>query len=193
MTNVYEQLHPHLNTRQRIQIRCRRVGEDFLNGYLMGLSRDLGVMHCFDDFEPDGYSVFPLSDVVYLRSSEHERHWDRMLTEEGLLDGLDQTPHLELEDYRTAIQSISDQYQLMSVLCEGDDPDFNRYYIGQPASLDHSEMQFDHFNGLGQWEATPVIVPLSEIVLIEFDTPYIRIFSKYLSGSPSATRIDTYE
>ncbi len=188
MIDALQQLRPHLNTGKKIRIELNLPSQPKLNGYLMELSNELGLMHCFDDFEPDGYSVFRLSNVVSLRSGDYEHHWDRMLGEEGLLAGLEKTINVELESLFTAIRSIDHQYQMMSIECENEKDGTKDFYIGQLVSINKSEMTFDHFDALGQWEESCAMILLEEVTLIQFETPYITIFRKYLSGSPSITR-----
>ncbi|MCA9112775.1 MAG: hypothetical protein KDA52_22675 [Planctomycetaceae bacterium] len=190
MTNSFDRLRPHLCTEKKIRVERNRPSNQLLNGYLMGLSDTLGLMHCFDDFEPDGYTVFRVCDVTNIRSSAYERHWDRMLAEEGLLDGLRMVFDIRLEDMRTAIQSIDEQFQTMIVECEDEEDDIQDFYIGQLVSVNEPEIAFAHFDGLGCWEEGLATIMPDEITLIQFDTPYIQIFSKYLSGAPSVSPRD---
>ena len=186
MSDPYHQLRPHLNTQKKIRIQRDRPSNQLLNGYLLALSDVLGVMHCFHDFMPDGYSLFRLTDVVSLRSSEYERHWDRMLLGEGLLGGLQRQMVIDLAGIKTAIQSIDEQFRLMIVECEEEEENLQDFYIGQLESATEAALMFHHFDGLGQWAEEPAEISLKEITLVQFDTPYIRHFSKYLHGRPNS-------
>ncbi len=84
---IRDQLLTHLGTGKSLRVETRCTSNETLNGFLLGLSEQLGLMHCFHDFMPDGFTVFRLTDVMSIRSNEYERHWDRMLAGEGLLDG----------------------------------------------------------------------------------------------------------
>jgi hypothetical protein len=47
-------LEKHLRTGKKIRLERRYPSNPNLNGYLLDVSDALGLMHCFDDFEPDG-------------------------------------------------------------------------------------------------------------------------------------------
>ena len=185
MASAYSQLSEHLATGRKIRIETNRPADPLLNGYLMQLSDRLGLLHCFDDFEPDGYSIFRLADVTSVRSGKFERHWDRMLRGEGLLGGLDRELLVDLSDIQTAIGSVSRQFKLMTVQCEDGEEDVEDFFIGQAVSFEGTELIFDAFDALGQWNDAPSRILLDEITMVQFVTPYIRHFSKYLTGSPT--------
>jgi hypothetical protein len=184
MNANYHRLHPHVGTGMKIRVERSRPSTKRLNGYLMGLSEMLGVMHCFDDFEPDGYTVFRLEDVVSVRSNEYERHWDRMLSAEGLLGGLTREFTIDLRGIQTALESVNKQFTTMIIECEDDEEAVEDFYIGHVVSISDEDLSFEHFDALGRWEEEPSTIRFDEITLIQFETPYIKIFSKYLSEKP---------
>ncbi len=186
--SAYRDLLPHLGTAKKIRVTRSFWKEELMNGYLMGLSEELGVIHCFDDFEPDGYTIFRLRDVVEIRSSAFERHWDRMLLGEGLLSGLEVNLSVDLTDIKSAVHSIDSNHQFMIVEVENNDaPDgWDSYSIGQVAAFSDDELIFDDFDGRGRWDDVPSYLLWKSISLIHFKTPYINTFRKYLTGTPSA-------
>lgn len=58
--------------------------------------------------------------------------------------------------------------------------------IGRIDSTTETALVFHHFDGLGQWEEEPAAISLDEITLVQFDTPYIKHFSKYVGGFSAA-------
>lgn len=181
---IQAQLQQHLGTGKKLRVETRCSCHESLNGFLLGLSEQLGLMHCFHDFMPDGYTVFRLTDVTSIRSNEHERHWERMLASEGLLDGLHQNIQVDLNSMLTAIETISHQFQMMSIEVEAPEDGCEEFYIGQAVSWDADMVQFEEFDALGQWESESSIITPDEIAFIQFDTPYIKTFRKYLNGPP---------
>jgi hypothetical protein len=180
-------LENHLRTGKKIRLERRYPSNPRLNGYLLDVSDVLGLMHCFDDFQPDGYTVFRVNDVADVRSGKYERHWDRMLAGEDLLDGLELDLRFDLTSMQSAIESIAREYGRLIIECEDQDEDVEDFYIGQVVSIGGDTVQFDHFDGLGQWEESAASVPLEEITLLQFETPYIHRFWKYVSGTAPNT------
>lgn len=187
---IWNKMRSHVGTRQNLRVKTRCSSQNRLNGYLLGLSDQLGLMHCFHDFMPDGYTVFRLAYVETVRSNEYERFWDRMLTAEGLLSGLDEKPDVDLTSFGSAIQSISDRFQTMIIESQFPGEESQDFYIGQVVSLKKNEVVFDHFDGLGRWESKPSVIPLRDIAFVQFATPYIENFGKYLDGPCPRNRGD---
>ena len=48
----------------------------------------------------------------------------------------------------------------------------------------HDSLEFLYFDSRGNWAEDPYEIPFASITRIEFDTPYIRTFSKYLKPCP---------
>jgi hypothetical protein len=182
---MQRQLARHLGTGMKIRIERNRPSNPRLNGYLLGLSEHLGLMHCFHDFMPDGYTVFRVSDVEKVRCGKYDRQFHEILSGEGLLEGLKVPLNLDLTGVRTAIETISEQFGLMIVECEEQDEEEEDFYIGKVASVDDDRLRFFHFDALGMWRKRASSIPCDEITLLQFETPYIQIFSRYLKNAPS--------
>ena len=183
-----EMLQPHLNTRRRIRITRRRPSTPYLNGYLVGLSSSLGMMHCFSDFLPDGFTIFRLKDMVSIRCSEYEINFDRMLQQENLLAGLERKHSIDLKSMETALLSTARQAGIFTVECEELEKDFSDFFVGKLVSLANGRLTFDNFNPLGRWDDKSHHIQEDDITLVHFDSHYVSIFSKYLRGIPASQR-----
>ena len=178
----------YVGTKQKVQVRRRTPCEPTLNGFLLDSSPSLVLMHAFHDFMPDGYTVFRLEDVEGFRSGPYERHFENMLRAEGLLGGLDFAAQIDLSSMRSAIGSISECFENLIIECEDDDEDTQDFYIGSLVLATFDCITFRDFDGYGYWEAEPAEIDIDDITKVQFDTPYIRVFSKYLrSGSRPAS------
>ena len=178
-------LAQYLGTGKLIRLTRRQPSEPRLNGYLLGLSSELALMHTFDAFEPDGYTVFRIEDVLGVRCGPHQEWFDHMLLSEGLLAGLKMPHRIELSNMRSAILSIAAHYDQMIIECEDPDEDIEDFYIGVVLKVGTRFLQFRFYDTLGYWEEEASSITLDEITQVRFDTPYIRIFSKYTrEGTP---------
>src|SRR5205085_12079359 len=50
-------------------------GEPTHRGFVLGLGRDLVLLHQFHDFYPEGYTALRAADIKRVRSGKHERSW----------------------------------------------------------------------------------------------------------------------
>ncbi|WP_428305480.1 hypothetical protein [Lacipirellula sp.] len=180
---MFEQLLPYAGSKQKIRVERSLPGTPSLSGYLIGLTNELGLMHCFDDFEPDGYTLFRVAHVIDVRSNEYERHWERMLAGEGLLGGLNLDADIDLSCLENAIESVDRHFHRMIVECEAEDEELDDFYIGKLVSIDNEELRFDHFDGVGRWESEAAVISLPTVTLVQFETPYIQRFWKYLESA----------
>lgn len=145
-------------------------------------------MHTFHDFFPEGYSVVRTADVIDIRSGDYERHFQKMLAGEGLLGGLAEKLDIDLASMRTAIESIQRDSGMMGVRCEDESEDIEDYYVGTLVRVSETSITFDNFDALGVWDETPFEIEIDQITLVDFRTPYIKTFSRYLDGPPPNLR-----
>ncbi len=173
-------LESHVGTRKKVRVERNRPSEALLNGYVLARGCGLALMHCFDDFEPDGYVVIRERDIVSIRCGEYEELWDRMLAAEGLLGGLDSPPSLDLTSITTALASAAAQYPFLIVQCEDEHEDIEDFYLGQVAELTSNEVELRCVNALAEWESEPQMVSLHDITKLQIDTAYLKRFTKYI-------------
>ena len=185
---MFEELLPYAGGKRKIRVERSLPGTPSLSGYLLGLTHELGLMHCFDDFEPDGYTLFRVAQVIDVRSNEYERHWERMLAGEGLLGGLNLAADIDLSGLRNGIESVDRHFHRMIVECEAEDEELDDFYIGKLVSIDNEELRFDHFDGVGHWESEAAVISLPTVTLVQFETPYIQRFWKYLESAAPCDR-----
>lgn len=173
-------LRGHVGTRRQVRIERGIASEPLLNGYVLAMANGLILMHPFHDFEPDGYTVFREQDIVSLRSNEYERLWDRMLAGEGLLAGLDVAPEIDLSTISAVIMSAAARFRFVIVECEDEHEDIEDFYLGEPVEVVGDMIRLRTVDALGKWEPQIAAIPLTEITKVQFDTPFVRRFTKYI-------------
>tara|TARA_R110002072_G_scaffold29824_2_gene93822 strand:- start:22 stop:609 length:588 start_codon:yes stop_codon:yes gene_type:complete len=174
----------YVGSKRKVRVQRRTPCDPLLNGYLLGSSKSLLLMHVFHDFMPDGYLVFRLEDVEEIRSGPYERHWDEMLEAEGLLDGLDLPVKVDLTTFRAAIESISERFRYFMIQSEDPDEPVQDTYVGSFVSATPDSVAFRIFDGRGYWDEEPVEIDVAEITKVHFDAPYINTFSRHLRSGP---------
>jgi len=172
-------------TGKKVRLTRQQPSEARLNGYILGVSEKLLLMHCFDDFEPDGYTICRIRDIVKLRHGPYEEWFDHMLRSELLVEGLKLRHRIDLSSWTTAIQSVARHYKQMVVECEDAKEDEEDFYIGEVVELRNRSIRFRYYDALGYWSAMPKSIAMAGITKVQFDTPYIKVFSKYTrEGTP---------
>ncbi|MBK9263954.1 MAG: hypothetical protein IPM54_29650 [Polyangiaceae bacterium] len=168
-----------------LRIERSLSAEPSLHGYLLGLSPQLGLMHCFDDFDPDGYTIFRLEDVLAYERGPHEKHWDRMLTGEGLLGGMHLPIEINLGNLQAALGSLQTHFSDVIIECEDDSDEEGSFYLGRMLDVSSETISLLYVDALGHWDDMPSTITLDRITKVQFDTPYLRRFMRYVEAFPS--------
>ena len=180
-----DRLAEYVGTPKGVRITRRFPGDRYLRGYVLGLSEELVLMHVFHDFEPDGYTICRVEDITQVRHCPYEEWFDHMLRSEGLLGGLKLPSTIDLADMHHAILSISRSYDQMIIECEDPIQKEEDFYIGTLASASKRILRFLDYDALGFWAVKAKSIEVANVTKVQFDAPYIRVFSKYVrKGRP---------
>lgn len=167
-------------------------GDPLNNGFVLGIGRELVLLHQFHDFSPEGYVALPVADIERTRSGEHERFWGGMFRAEGLLDRVGIPYEVSLDTFRSLLTALQKRGQHVIIQCEdrtsADDDDFS---IGRVVSLEHDSVSILNFDPECRWDDVPCSIDYADITQVEFDTPYINTMSKYLRGSKPSIKLWT--
>ncbi len=176
------ELQPYVGVPRKVRLERSFPSEPLHNGFVMGVGATLVLMQQFHDFYNEGYTALRLSDITSIRSGEYERHWEQMLIAERLIDavGIEIAP--PIGNFRELLTAIASRPQNVIVECESTlTADDDEFYIGRTIRIDGNVLVFHNFDALGKWSSDFDEIELSSISKIQFDTPYINIFSKYVT------------
>lgn len=161
-------------------------GDPTHNGFVLGLGRDLVLIHQFHDFYPEGYTALRVADVKRVRSGEHERFWEEMLRGEGLMERVGIPYEVPLDDFRSLLAALHGRGQHVIIECEDRrTPEYDEFHIGRIVGLDDETVSIRCFDPMGQWDDEPRIIAYNEVTKIQFDTPYINTLTRYLEDLPT--------
>ena len=152
------------------------------SGFIVGVGRDFVLLHQFHDFYPEGLTALRVKDITNVRSGKFERLWERMLAAEGVLVQSALPADLRLADVSELLKALQQRGENIILECEDPEADQKDFYIGQILSVDYDSVVFANFDGLGHWDEVPHTIPYKEITKLQFDTPYVNTFSKYLEA-----------
>jgi len=102
MTQTRDRLKIVVGQPRKVHLTRGYPGEPTHNGFILGLGRDLVLMHQFHDFYPEGYTALRVADIKGVRSGDHERFWEMMLRGEGIMDRVGISYEVPLDDFRTS-------------------------------------------------------------------------------------------
>ena len=170
---------------KKVHVTRGYPGDPAHGGFVLGLGRDLVLLHQFHDFYPEGYVALRVADIKRARSGDHERFWEAMFRAEGLMDRVGIPYEVPLDDFRSLLGALRGRGRHVIIECESretkDDDDF---IIGRITSLDDRSASILYFDHLGRWDDQPAVIAFGDITQVQFDTPYLNTISKYLKPLP---------
>ena len=86
MGQARDRLAKLVGQQKKVQVTRAYPGEPIHNGFVLGIGRDLALLHHFHDFYPEGFTALRVADIKRVRSSEHERFWEKMFRAEGIME-----------------------------------------------------------------------------------------------------------
>jgi hypothetical protein len=185
MGQTRDRLSKLVGTPKFAQITRGYPGEPSHIGFVLGLGRDLVLLHQFHDFYPEGYTALRVADVKRVRSGEHERFWEAMFRGEGLLERVGIPYEVPLDDFRSLLAALHGRGQHVIIECEDrKTSEDDEFFIGRIIDLGDEAVSIRYFDSMGRWDEKPCVIDYGDITKIQFDTPYINTLTKYLKGSP---------
>lgn len=179
---ILEKIQRALSPRKKVRITRPYPGDPLCNGFILGVSETWVLVHQFHDFSPDGYTTLRLRDISKCRSGKTEHVFESMLAGEGTLEQVGISYQIDLTSTRSILEGLQTLGRNVIVECEHrKNPDTDGFYVGQIVKIDKEQLWFVCFDVRGQWDDEGIRIPMADITKIQFDTPYVNTFSKYLT------------
>ena len=184
MGQARDRLTRLIGQQKKVQVTRAYPGEPIHNGFVLGLGRDLVLLHQFNDFYPEGLTALRIADIKRVRSGKHERFWEKMFRAEGIMEQVGISYEVLLDDFRSLLAALHGRGQHVIVESEGrKSADQDDFTIGRVVDLGEDAVSILNFDPLGVWDDEPCVIDYDDITKIQFDTPYLNTMSKYLRGS----------
>lgn len=159
----------------------RQVAKDTVrksNGYIVDFSDNFVLLQETDDFEVDGYAIFPIETIREILYSNNDKYYDKIMNLEGIIDSIQNKHKIDLTSWVTVMQSIKKLG--FNVIVENEDPDDDSFDIGPITKISKSSVYVRYFNPQGFLDEKATKINWNLITVVKFDDRYTNIFSKYL-------------
>lgn len=179
--SVYDQISLLLAEKRFCKIK-RKVGEDsfyYSNGYILAKSSDFILMRQMLDFQLHGYCVFPISAVEHIRYNNFDRYFHKIVQWENLFEEAVNSPLIDLSNWYSVFRSIKKLTEF--VIIENENPADETFDIGRIEKITQKAISIRYFDAKGLYDDELTTIPYdNNITIVQFDSPYINTFSKYL-------------
>lgn len=178
---MQDKLKKIYDKKQLVQINRENLTGQSDIGFILGLNSEFVLFQNCIDFVLNGYTVIKISDITSLRSSEHERLFEKILKGEGTLDEVGIPYDVNLDSWQSLLQGLKEMNKNVMIECEVGDEDEDDFFIGKLIQINQDSVSLLFFSDLGIWDDEPDVIPFDEITKVRFDEKYINVFSKYLT------------
>jgi hypothetical protein len=178
--NITEKIKYHFDNKKYCKI-MRQVAKDTVeksNGFIVDYSDNFVLLQETDDFDVDGYAVFPIQTISEILYSNNDKYFDKIMHWEGIVDTVENKHKIDLTSWATILKSIKKLD--FNVIVENEDPEDETFDIGPITKVTKSSVYVRYFNGKGILNVEATKINWNLITIVKFDDKYTKIFSKYL-------------
>jgi len=161
-----------------------KTGSADIYGYLLKVSDGFVLIHEYDDFELNGYSIIRQDQFESIRCNKIDRARRKIMDREGTLEvDLGIRYEVTLNDWASIFTSLKQQN--LSVIVECEEKANAAFTIGPIASINKKSVSIRHFDASGILADTPTKISYKDITIVRFDERYINVYTKYLREKKS--------
>lgn len=181
--DLSERLKSVASDKRMVRIVRSLPGEPYENGFVVGVGEELVLLHQFHDFYPEGYTAMLLEDIQDIRCEKRNQLFRNIIRSEGICTDYSLEHIIDLRSVELLMKSLFGRYDFVILECESrvwaEEDD---YYIGRILSVDEERTVLKCFDSEGVWDSRSTSVQHRDVSKIEFDSPYINLFSRHLEG-----------
>ncbi len=164
----------------------RQVAKDVLEqskGYVVDFSKTFILLQEVNDFDVDGYSIFPLKTISNLQFNNNDKYYDKIMHSEGLTDKVVCKHKIDLKNWTSIFKSI--RLLGLNVIVENEDPSDESFDIGSITKVTKASVYIRYFDAQGYLDKEPTKISFDLITIVRFEDRYTNTFSKYLRARNS--------
>ena len=181
----FEQLKKYKGSLQKVRLKRSYPSEVFLNGFIHLVTKKIVIIQQYHDFYAEGYSVIRTSDIISIRSNKYERFFEEMFKDEGLIDKVKKPNIPELKSMKRVLKHFQRNEKNIIIECESENDEI--FMCGKVSEIENGTVWVKEFDALGKWRNKEVGIELKNITKVQFETPYVNIFSKYIPDITQCT------
>lgn len=173
-------IHIYQYNKSMLRIKRECSSDEFICGFVIEHTDDLLLIHRFHDFYSEGFSVIRRCDIEEIIYSEPEKFFENIIKSENILDFAHYENIVPITNLNVLLNYFIINKIIIVIQCEFLTDENNMFYIGLPIELGEKTLVFREFDECGKWNNKLKHIKIDNITLIEYNTPYIKYFSKYI-------------
>lgn len=189
MNNHEKQLWECWERRDLVRVKRQKlVADESVQGFVVGISRDLVVLHAINDrIQLDGYSTLRITDISHLETVDdrHRDFYQRVLDARN--ERPTEPPEITFETFPSLVLTASAQFSLLTIYLEEYDPEI--CFIGVPSVIDMDGFDFRKVTTWGTWETDFDRITFTDITRVDFGAIYEAALALSSGAPPGVPRV----
>jgi hypothetical protein len=164
-------------------------GDPSIHGFVVAVGEELVLMHQFHDFYSEGFTAIRLQDIECVESGRRDDVIRDIINYEKLAEHPPPQCGLDLSSMLAFIRSLVGRYQLVVLECESRTwCEEDEYYLGRLLSADENGVVVRCVDPVGAIDRDTTSVCHDDVTKVQFDTPYINLFARYVERQKGQSR-----
>jgi hypothetical protein len=177
-SEMREKLLEHIEQSHLIKIERKKIDEEDYNCIPLSMGKKLVLIKNYVDFLFNGYVIIRFKDFTNVRYNDVDKFAEYILQNENQIREREPIIVSELDNWKDTFKELKKLNKYLRL--ERDDGEFIKYNFGEIVDVENDGITFHHFNALGEWDNKLIDIKYKDIMLVEVDDRYTRLFSKYV-------------
>jgi hypothetical protein len=148
------------------------------HGYVVGVSRQILLLHSVENFHLDGYLAVCFRDISKVRIGKYERTVDRIMKHLGVHSLIGCPPWLRYGTWPSFFRSLKEAGKCVAV--ESRLANVNTFALGEVLEVGRESVSVREFSATAKWCTEPLSTGYKEISVAFFDDEYGRVFYEFM-------------
>ncbi len=175
--NDINKINKFKKNRKLVSIRRENIDPNSIQGFILGVSKDLLLIQYVYDFNLDGLMILRMSDITEVKSDSTAKLQKQLLIDENLYQMVDFDTSYNLKSWKALLTQFKKQFKF--AILESEKSDKQVFLIGEIRSPLSKAVTIKYFTGAGQWDKNPKRMFYSDITSCQVNSNYINVYHRY--------------
>lgn len=167
------------NERNLISIRRENIDTARIQGFVLGFSKDLILIHYVSDFRLDGLMILRIADISEIGSDKTDFLQTEILKANGTYSEVNFDQEFDLTSWSTVFSKIARNYPLLTI---EDDGDYPILMLGKLDAIGEESVMIHEFTGAGRWLDDISEMYYEDISSCQLGNHYANVYQQYFEG-----------
>jgi len=169
------------NQKCLISIRREKIDDARIQGFVLGFSEDLILIHYVSDFRLDGLMILRVNDISEIGSDKTDQLQTEILKANGICSQVNFDREYNFSDWHSIFSTLASEFPLITIEDEGEYPIL---MIGKLRSVGKESVKIHEFTGAARWLDDISEMYFEDISSFQASNHYANVYQQYFKCQP---------